>query len=251
MFPFLQLGPFAIQVPGLIILGGLWVGLTLSEKSVERTRGIPISPTQVTNLALLSLLAGVIGARLGYLLLFPSAFSLNPLAILSLNPGLLDPWFGFGAAVLAGAVISQRKRFSAKLILDVFTPLLAALSAAISLSNLASGARYGLPTNIPWAVELFGANRHPAQLYDFLAAALIFVFLWQRKRNYNLGEGRLFFTFVALGSGAFLFLEAFHATGPFLMNGWRMVQILAWLAMAGSLWFLRQYWKVRVSKDSA
>lgn len=240
MFPVLQIGPFAVQVPGLIILGGLWAGLTLSERLVEKRRNTPMSPAQVTNLALLSILAGIIGARLGYLLLFPSAFSLNPLTIVSLNPGLLDPWFGFSTAVLAAAVISQRNRFSAKLVLDVFTPFLAGLSAAISLSNLASGVRYGLPTQMPWAVELFGANRHPAQLYDFLAAAVILAIIWQWRKTYELGEGKLFFIFLALSSAAFLFLEAFHATGPSLLDGWRVVQILAWLALAVSLWFLRK-----------
>jgi len=240
VFPVLQIGPFAVQVPGLIILGGLWAGLTLSERLAEQRRNVPISPAQVTNLALLSLLAGIIGARLGYLLRFPSAFSLNPLTILSLSPGLLDPWFGFGAAVLTAAVFSQRKEFSAKLILDVFTPLQAALVMAWSMSNLASGERYGLPTEVPWAVELFGANRHPAQLYDFLAAALILAILWQRRKIYRLGEGKLFFTFLALSSASFLFLEAFHATGPILLDGWRAAQVLAWLALAVSLWFMRK-----------
>ena len=32
MFPYLPLGPFLLQLPGLALLVGLWFGLTLAEK---------------------------------------------------------------------------------------------------------------------------------------------------------------------------------------------------------------------------
>ncbi len=32
MFPFLRIGPFLIQMSGLALLAGLWVGTTLIEK---------------------------------------------------------------------------------------------------------------------------------------------------------------------------------------------------------------------------
>jgi phosphatidylglycerol:prolipoprotein diacylglycerol transferase len=240
MFPFLQIGSLAIQVPGLVLLIGFWVGLTLSEKLVERNSGKVISAAQITNLAWMALVSGLIGARLGFVLRFPSAFGLNPLNLVSLNPGLLDPWFGFSAAVLAVVIIAQRKGFAGWLLLDAFTPLFASVSAAIALSNLASGARYGLPADLPWSIELFGSLRHPAQLYDFLAIAFIQAILWLGIKQYQLGDGRLFFTFGALSSGAILFLEAFHGTGPIWFGGLRAIQIAAWLALAVSLWFLRK-----------
>ena len=36
MFPILQIGPLAIQVPGLVIIAGLWFGLTLSEHRAKK-----------------------------------------------------------------------------------------------------------------------------------------------------------------------------------------------------------------------
>jgi len=240
MFPILQIGSIAIQVPGLILLAGLWVGLTLSERLAGETKRQPMRPGEVSNLALLILLAGALGARLGYVLRFPSAFELNPWNVLSLNPGLLDPWMGVTAVIIAAMVFAQRKGLAAKLILDVFTPMLAVLSAAWFLSSLASGNGYGLPTALPWAVDLFGAGRHPTQIYDTLAAVLILVTLWWQRGSFRLGEGRLFFVFLAFTSASRVFLEAFHAAGAVLPGGWRANQILAWLVFALSLWVLQK-----------
>jgi hypothetical protein len=41
MFPILQIGPLAIQVPGLIILAGLWLGLSLAERRAKKRESNP------------------------------------------------------------------------------------------------------------------------------------------------------------------------------------------------------------------
>ncbi|MEX2144684.1 MAG: prolipoprotein diacylglyceryl transferase family protein [Anaerolineales bacterium] len=239
MFPILQVGPVAIQVPGFILLAGLWIGLTFSERLLAETKRPPVPLGVVSNLALVSLLAGALGARLGYVLTFPSAFQLNPWNLLSLNPGLLHLGIGLIAAIVAATIYSQRQGLAALLMLDVFTPLLAVLSTAWFFSSLASGANFGLLTELPWAINLFGSLRHPSQIYDTLVAALILAALWWQRRSFQLGDGRLFFVFLAFTAGSRVFLEAFHATGPSVLEGWRINQILAWLVLAFSLWILR------------
>ena len=51
MFPILHLGPLAVQVPGLILLIGLWVGLSLSEKEAQR---LTLKPDAIYNLVQIS-----------------------------------------------------------------------------------------------------------------------------------------------------------------------------------------------------
>ena len=36
MFPILQLGPLALQVPGLLLLVGLWIGTLVVEREAVR-----------------------------------------------------------------------------------------------------------------------------------------------------------------------------------------------------------------------
>ena len=56
MFPILQIGPLALQTPGLFIIIGIWLGLSTSERFASRFH---IDPNQLYNLVLVSLLAGI------------------------------------------------------------------------------------------------------------------------------------------------------------------------------------------------
>ncbi len=239
MFPILQVGPLAIQVPGLILLAGLWVGLNLSERFIQTRSERFVGPDDISKLTLIGLITAFLGARLGYVLRFPSAFSQNLPSLFSLNPGLLDLWAGILAGLTACVIYAHRKGLPLWPTLDALTPLFIVLNIALPLSNLASGAAYGLPSKLPWAIELFGTYRHPTQIYEALAAGLVLVYFWSRQsRVSKLGEGQFFLQFVALSAAASLFLYGFRAAGSLFYNGWRVSQIVAWLTLAVSLWLL-------------
>ena len=82
MFPIIQIGPMALQAPGLILLIGLWIGLILSEKLAVRFN---TQPNQIYNLVFTALIAGLIGARLSYILQNIEAFLESPISVFSLN----------------------------------------------------------------------------------------------------------------------------------------------------------------------
>jgi phosphatidylglycerol---prolipoprotein diacylglyceryl transferase len=239
MFPVAQVGPFAVQMPGLILLGGLWLGLYLSEQALPKQRAA-ITAAQISNIVFTVLLAGLLGARLGYVLKFPSAFAQNPLSLVSLNIDLLDAWIGLFVGSVAAVVYSQRHRLALYPTLDALTPLLAAFSVAWHLSQLASGAGYGLPSDLPWAINLLGASRHPTQIYDALASLAILAVIWGRQNQFGPTPGQTFFVFVVLNAGARLFLDAFDAAGPVLATGWRVSQVAAWTILLAGLVFLRR-----------
>ena len=56
MLPILHLGPLALQLPGLILLLGLWLGLALAERYSSRSG---IQPDRLYNLVFLSLVMGL------------------------------------------------------------------------------------------------------------------------------------------------------------------------------------------------
>jgi prolipoprotein diacylglyceryltransferase len=200
-----------------------------------------VSPNDVYNLVFTALVAGVIGARLTYILRYPQAFIPSPLSVFSLNPGLLDPLGGAAAGVLAALIHGQRKKLPPWAALDALTPLLAVLSIAVSLSNFASGAGFGTPTQAAWGIELWGAKRHPTQLYESLAAAIILLALWPGHRYLqNWAAGRYFLVFLAASSLARLFLEAFRGDSILLPGGIRLAQALAWSILAFCLFQLQR-----------
>ena len=237
MLPILQIGPLAIQTPGLILLLGLWLALNLSERAAAR---LGINPNLIYNLTFTALIGGLLGARLGYVLRYPEAFVASPASLLSPNPGLLDAWAGFASAALVALIYGQRKGMRLQPTLDVLTPGLALLSAALGFAHLASGAAFGAPTNLPWGIALWGAVRHPSQIYAILAATLILVVLWPGGKLFRrlnaIAPGLIFWTFSALSALSRLFLEAWRGDSVLVLGGLRQAQLVAWLVLALSLW---------------
>jgi phosphatidylglycerol:prolipoprotein diacylglycerol transferase len=233
MFPTLQIGPLALQVPGLVILIAIWAGLSLSEHHAGK---FGIKSSDLYNLAILMLAAGIIGARLMYIVHYPQAFLASPSSMISINPGLLDPVGGLAAGLLAGLIYIQRKGMPFCTSLDAITPALAVFGLGTAISHLASGAAFGAPTNLPWAINLWGAQRHPTQIYEIISAAAILLLIWPGigpvKPNL---PGIYFLSFIALSAGARLFLEAFRGDSQLTYLGLRDAQLVAWVILAISL----------------
>lgn len=230
MLPVVQIGPLAIQTPGLMILLGLWLGLLLAERYAPR-RGV--HPNQVDNLVLVTLVSGLLGARLVYVGRYPAAFAASPLSLVSLNPGLLD-WVG-GAAIglIAALIYGNRKKMPLLSTLDVLTPLLGVMAVALGLSHLASGNAFGAVTDLPWGVHLWGAKRHPSQVYEIVLAIFILgVFFPGRSAFLDWKPGAYFFAFMASSSAGYLFLAAFRGDSTLIAGGVRLEQVYAWIILA-------------------
>lgn len=98
MLPVLQIGPLSIQTPGLVLILSLWIGLNQSEKHATKYE---IDPNSLYKLTMLGLVCGIIGARIGYIIRFPGAFSGNILSIFSLSPDMLDVSGGILTGIIA------------------------------------------------------------------------------------------------------------------------------------------------------
>jgi phosphatidylglycerol:prolipoprotein diacylglycerol transferase len=198
-----------------------------------------IYPNKIYNLVFITLISSVIGARLVYVARYLSTFTSNPLSLISLNPGLLDLWGGLGSGFLAALIYAQRAHLSLWPMLDSLTPVFALLAVGSGLAHLASGDAFGAPTHVPWGIELWGTTRQPSQVYESLAAVTIAFVVWPGTRLIrHEPAGSIFLSFIALSSGARLFLEAFRGDSQVFANTIRGPQIIAWLVLALSLWSL-------------
>ncbi len=239
MFPIFQIGPVALQVPGLVLLAGLWIGLTLSERRARR-RGE--DPGHLYNLVFISLIAGVIGARLSYAATYPNAFTTDPRSLVSLNPGLLDPLAGALIAAAAAAIYLFRKNLPLWSTLDALTPLFAVMGIAIGISHFASGSAFGIPTQVPWGIQLWGATRHPTQIYEIMLAVFtLIVIMFLDRTSWSLTPGNIFLSFISLSAVARLFLEGYRGDSILLDSGFRIAQIISWLVLAACLVLLGRH----------
>jgi phosphatidylglycerol---prolipoprotein diacylglyceryl transferase len=217
----------------ILLVMATWLGLLLAERRTDR---YGISKDDLNNITFYGLIAFIIGGRIFYVLQNVSAFSKSPLGIVSINPDLFDPFGALAAAFVVTLVYGQRKQLSFWNILDALTPFFAVILISLGLSHLAEGIAFGLPTDLPWGINLWNATRHPVQLYDALASSLILILLWLFKPNPRPGIHFLLFTILL--SLSQLILQAFRANYIILFNGLRQEQILAWLALLVGFIFL-------------
>ncbi len=237
MLPTIQIGPLALQTPGLMLLLALWLGISQAEKHAPVHK---IKVDALYNLVFYSLIGGILGARLFYVLQYVDAFMTQPLDIFSLNTGLLDPFGGIATGLITALMVGRRQNMEFWPTLDALTPLLTLLAMGLACSHIASGEAFGMETSLPWplSIPLWGAQRHPTQFYELVAALAIYGFLLLAFTRPHTPPGRLFLTFLALFAGSQLFIDGLRADGALLLGRLRTEQIVDWLALAISFWGL-------------
>lgn len=238
MLPTLPIGPLRLQTYGLFLLLAYFAGLWLAARLAPR-RGL--TRDHVYNAGFYALLGGLIAGRLGHAIAYLEVYRTDPLQIVALSPGAFLPLPGVLGALLVLALYVWRHRLPALQLADVAAPgvllALAIANVGAFLAGRALGAATGA-ANLPWAVELFGVQRHPAALYETLAAlGWLAAVLWAERRSPQ-RPGRLALLTVFGYAVGRLFLEPLRAASPTIGDGWRLPQALALIALGVSGWLL-------------
>jgi prolipoprotein diacylglyceryltransferase len=148
---------------------------------------------------------------------------------------LFNGWGAAAGALIAALWYGQKYQLDYWSTLDLFTPAFATLSLFIGLAHLASGSAFGSASDLPWSIELWGARRHPTQIYEMISAALVLTIILKMFSSKKiLPKGILFLTFLILTTASRLFLEAFRGDSQMIGNV-RTAQLAAWLILAVSL----------------
>lgn len=232
MFPILQLGPLAMQLPGLFLLAGVWISTWLMDRVAPKYR---VSAKSLSNMVFLGLISGILGARLWYAIRYFNVYLEEPLSLLALNTSTLAPVEGILTGLLIAWIYGQRKGLPLWPTLDALTIPFAMMSIAFGFAHLSSGDAFGAASEIPWAIELWGTLRHPTQIYEILLGGVTFIALW-RWRTLKLPPGILFFAWSALAAASRLFLEAFRGDSVIVLEAFRSAQFFSLLALLGSMW---------------
>jgi len=223
MLPVLQVGPLAIQLPGLLLLAGVWLASSVIEKQAPRLK---LSSAILNNMIFLGLVVGLVSARIWYALRYLNVYLENPLSLLALNPITLAPTEGALSGMLAALIYAQRKGLPLWGTLDALAPGLAVFSLALGFSHLASGDAFGAPAELPWAIELWGARRHPSQIYEVLLAGVVLGVILEARLRPPF-PGFLFLGWLVLAAASRLSLEAFRGDSVIVFGAVRLAQLLS------------------------
>ncbi|BAS28636.1 prolipoprotein diacylglyceryl transferase [Limnochorda pilosa] len=244
-----RLGPVPFFSFGLTLAAGFLLGAAVAIREGRR-RGIP--PERTGDFLVLSLVVGLLGARLVFVLLNRQYYRTFPWEVLLLQDGGLT-FYGGLPAVIALAWTWQRGSGLFYRLLDALAPA-AALAGAVALvgSDL-----FGRATGLPWGVTIpGGAPVHPLQAYWLAGLYALFVLLWRRRRSDRF-DGEQFLYWL-LGDGALRFGLGFLREGSRFWglgyDQWAALLVLGigwlWLRARSSAFDLQEEPGVRYAKGA-
>ena len=223
--------PHAIPTFGLM----LWLAAVLGGVVMDRNfRRSKISADAI-GMVMVTVVAGIIGAKLWHVLDTPSEFREEGWRVLWDSAGFA--WFG-GLVFGISALILQgiREKIGALRVLDLAAPA-AAIGYGIGRIGcfLSGDGCYGIPTNLPWGMSFPHGivptfqRVHPTPLYELGAALVIGAWLWMRGGKQR-PTGAILGEYLIL-TGTARFLVEFIRRNPKVLWGLSNAQ----LASAGSV----------------
>jgi phosphatidylglycerol:prolipoprotein diacylglycerol transferase len=196
-----------ISAFGLFLLLAFFAGIVVARRSAHERLGI--DPTHTLDLALYAIVAGIVGGRIGFVLVNLEAFAGEPRRMLTIwRDGGLVYYGALAAGVLLARLYTRRWPVSFGALLDAYAPALVVGYGIAMIGALLHGLFPGKPTGVPWAIDLFLERRHPTQVYLAVAAAAILVIL-RGQRQQALADGTLFALAVFLQAVARFFVDVF------------------------------------------
>ncbi len=235
MYPvLLRLGGFEVTSFGVMVALGAVAGGWLFAREAEARR-LP----QASNLALVGVLAGLVGAKL---LWTAEHRGEEPLLALLTSRGGLSWFGGLVGGVGTALLLVLYRRWPLHPLLAAAAPALALGQALGRIGCFLVGDDYGLPTSLPWGVAfprgLPPTLRpvHPTQLYEaaFLGALTLLLLHWRRQG----ARDRQLLARYALLAGGFRFGLEFLRTNVRVAGGLTVAQYASLGLLALGLWLL-------------
>lgn len=190
MFPVLfEIGRFTVHSYGVMLALGFIISMLLVLREAPQ---LNYTEDFVLETAIITLIAGVVGARIAFVLLEWTRFSAEPWRIiLDIRAGGLAFHGAIAGAILALFLYCRYRRVSFPKTADFYAPYLALGYAFARFGCFLNGCCFGKISTLPWAVvfpAVDDALRHPTQLYASAAGLIIFfTLLFLRRFSYFKG----------------------------------------------------------------
>ena len=236
----LHIGPLAIHAYGLMIALGVVAAVWLAGRRMEAA-GVG-TRDDMSSIALWAVGAGVVGARLYYVVTDKSQPWKEPSRWLKIWEGGL----GIPGGLLAGVLVSiwaiRRRGLSVGGVFTAAAPAIPLAQAIGRLGNWWNQELFGRPTTLPWGLEIddehlpagypSGTTFHPTFLYEALWNLALCALLIVIGKRMTLRPGRLLAVYVAgYFTGRFwvegLRIDPANAGGGLRLNQWVALVVVA------------------------
>ena len=251
--------PWQLHTYGLLIATGFLLAMVLAKRQAERENE---DPDQVVDLAFYLLLAGLLGARVVFILTKLEDYVHHPLEIFMFWRGGLVWYGGFIAAALCAFYYSKKNRLPYFKYVDILIPYMALAHSFGRLGCLCAGCCFGKPTDLPWGVVFPNGSMvqqaqqsaglvsltarslavHPTQLYEAGAELAMFWLLLLMRRNKRF-HGQLFLVWVGSYPALRSTIEMFRGDkerGVYILSTSQYISILVAFAAVGLFFYFKR-----------
>lgn len=220
MYPVLPFGPITIPTSPIVALIAVTIGLELAGRYGRRL-GLRID--DVWNTGLLTMLLGLIVARLWNVIQFWPIYVAEPWLIISLRPSGFALLPGIVGGVVSAYIYMIRHALSPARVIAALGIGLTAAAVLIFAGTYLTGEIIGLPSRMPWALAYYGEKLHPVALY--YAGGIGLVLLWQWLQPLPSSPLRILLQ-LCFGVGLVLLVTGAYEADPAVVMGWRRMQLI-------------------------
>jgi len=229
--------PIAFEVLGVSIMWYgilIGVGVLLGGAVVfVRAPKHEIASEKTLEILIISLIMGIIGARLYYVLFNWSLFSGDFMAILNIRQGGLAVHGGLILGFFTGFLLCILWNIRPLNGFDLFAPGVVLAQAVGRWGNYFNSEAHGSQTDLPWAIIVDGQLVHPTFLYESLWCLFVFavlIFIDNRRSFY----GQTFFSYCLLYSFGRFFIEELR-TDSLMLGMFKQAQVVSVVAVVVSI----------------
>ena len=199
---------FSIAYYGIVIVTGMMIAIWIAQREAKRTGQ---NPEQYLDLAMIGIAAGILGARIYYVIFAWDYFKDDLLSIFNIRQGGLAIYGGIIGACIAVVIYSRKKKQNFSLLMDTASMSIVFGQIMGRWGNFFNREAFGDYTNNLFAMQLpvsaVRANEitqkmwdhvvtvngveyiqvHPTFLYESLwnVGVLLFLFWFRKRKKFN------------------------------------------------------------------
>lgn len=228
-----SIGPITVRWYGLLIATALLIGAVGGCYGCRREG---IDEDDFLTIFMVVAVAAIIGARAYYVIFNWPYYGTHPDQIIAVWNGGLAIHGGLIAGVLTLWLGCKYYKIRFWQLADILAPLMILGQAIGRWGNYFNQEAYGFAVSkadVPWAMWIDGAYRHPTFLYESIWNLLVFFFLlWLTKQLFT-REGEVGLSYLMLYSVGRFVVEGFR-TDSLMLGPLRMAQVMSICLFVGA-----------------
>lgn len=224
-----MINPIAFEIFGISVR---WYGIFMASAillgtylMMREAKKVGISEDTITDLAIVCIPSGIIGARLYYVAFNWSYYQGDFLEMINIRGGGMAIHGAVIAGMLAGYIFCKKKKLNFLNMADMVAPSIILGQAIGRWGNFTNGEAHGGPTDLPWGIMVDGVKVHPTFFYESMWNLIVFgiLLMYRGKKKFDGEVVAIYFVLYSIGR---VYIEGLR-TDSLMIGPLRMAQLIS------------------------